>query len=73
MAFPWKMLLGPAMLMGLKAANIDYNVPANLMVIRIMYAVAQLGIFAGLFLIYQRIAQFGDEKKTIKVKVPSMT
>jgi hypothetical protein len=73
MAFPWKMLLGPALLMGLKAAKIDYEVPRNLVVIRILYAVAQLAIFASLAVIYQRISRDGDEKKSVKVKVPSAT
>jgi hypothetical protein len=73
MAFPWKMLLGPALLMGLKAAHIDYDVPRNLLVIRILYACAQVAIFASLGLIYLRISRDGDEKKSVKVKVPSLT
>lgn len=71
MGFSWKMLVGPAMLVGMKVLKIDYDVPQNLLIIRILYAVSQLALFGALFVIYQRINQEGDEKKTVRVKVPS--
>ncbi|XP_024392391.1 SRP-independent targeting protein 3 homolog [Physcomitrium patens] len=73
MGMSWKMMVGPAMLMGMKAAKIDYDAPHNLLIIRVLYAVSQLALFGALFVIYQRINQEGDEKSTVKVKVTSAT
>jgi hypothetical protein len=73
MEFSWKMLVGPAMLVFMKVMKIDYDAPNNLLIIRILYALSQLALFAALFAIYQRINQEGDEKKTVKVKVASPT
>ncbi|KAG0590521.1 hypothetical protein M758_1G112400 [Ceratodon purpureus] len=71
MGFSWKVLVGPAMLVAMKVLKIDYDVPHNILIIRTLYALSQLALFAGLYVIYQRITQDGDEKKTVKVKVTS--
>jgi hypothetical protein len=68
MGSAWKMMVGPALLMGMKALHIDYDVPRNLLLIRVLYALSQLALFAALFLIHQRINLHGDQRRTVKVK-----
>lgn len=71
MGFPWKMMIGPALLLGMKVAKFDYDMPQNLLIIRILYGVSQVAIFAVMALMYARISAEGDDKKTLKVKPAS--
>lgn len=71
MVFPWKMLVGPAVLLGMKTLKFDYDRPDNLLIIRVLYGVSQIVLFSTLAYIYHRISSDGDEKKSVKVKVPS--
>ena len=71
MGFSWKMMIGPALLLGMKVTKFDYDVPQNLLIIRILYGVSQVAIFAVMALMYARISAEGDDKKTLKVKPAS--
>ncbi len=73
MVFPWKMLVGPALLIGMKAVKFDYDKPQNLLIIRVVYALTQIVLFAALGYIAYRISKYGDAKHSLKVKVPSAT
>ncbi|KAH8959091.1 hypothetical protein BDL97_06G063200 [Sphagnum fallax] len=73
MVFPWKMLVGPALLIGMKAVKFDYDKPQNLLIIRVVYALTQIVLFAALGYIAYRISKYGDAKHSVKVKVPSAT
>jgi len=63
----WDMLLGTALLTGLRILHID------IYYIRILYVYAQLAVLACLGLLYQRISRDGDEQKSVKVEVTSLT
>lgn len=73
MVFPWKMLVGPALLIGMKAAKFDYDKPHNLLIIRVVYGLTQILLFAALGYIAYRISKYGDAKHSVRVKVPSVT
>lgn len=71
MGLSWKMFIGPALLLGMKVAKFDYDLPQSLLIIRILYGVSQVAMFAVMALIYTRISAEGDDKKTLKVKAAS--
>ncbi|BBM97875.1 hypothetical protein MPTK1_1g09070 [Marchantia polymorpha subsp. ruderalis] len=70
---PWKVLVGPGLLLGLKFAKVDYQTPENLLIVRILYGVSQVFILGLCAFIAYGIRSRGDDKKSLKIKTPPAT
>ncbi|KAG6547424.1 hypothetical protein Mapa_010872 [Marchantia paleacea] len=69
---PWKMLVGPGLLLGLKFAKVDYQSPENLLIVRILYGVSQVFLLGLCAFIAYGIRNRGDDKKFLKIKTQAL-